>query len=470
MATLLLFAFFVLSSALDMSIISYDEHHGEKSFSYLRTDGEVMTMYESWLVKHGKVYNALGEKERRFQIFKDNLRFIDNHNNAGEKATYTLGLNRFADLTNDEYRSVYLGVKPGTKRILSRTKVISDRYTLKVGESLPDSVDWRTKGAVGPVKDQGSCGSCWAFSTIGAVEGINQIVTGDMIPLSEQELVDCDTSYNEGCNGGLMDYAFQFIIDNGGIDSEEDYPYKGRDGRCDQYRKNAKVVAIDGYEDVTPNSEKALKKAVANQPISIAIEAGGRAFQFYSSGVFTGECGTALDHGVVAVGYGSENGKDYWIVRNSWGPDWGEAGYLRMERNLHDTDTGKCGIAIEPSYPVKTGQNPPNPGPSPPSPVKPPSVCDDYYSCSESSTCCCVYEFNGDCFAWGCCPLDGATCCDDHYSCCPHEYPVCNVYAGTCQMSKDNPLGVKAMKRTLAKRTLAKRMWTHGIEGKKTSA
>ncbi|MBK3503456.1 C1 family peptidase, partial [Campylobacter fetus subsp. venerealis] len=129
----------------------------------------------------------------------------------------------------------------------------------RAGDSLPDFVDWRKEGAVLGVKDQGSCGSCWAFSTIAAVEGINKIVTGELISLSEQELVDCDRSYNAGCNGGLMDYAFEFIINNGGIDSEEDYPYKAYDGTCDQYRKNAKVVTINGYEDVPTNDEKSLQ-------------------------------------------------------------------------------------------------------------------------------------------------------------------------------------------------------------------
>ncbi|MBA0849408.1 hypothetical protein Goshw_015657 [Gossypium schwendimanii] len=466
---------FTLSSASDMSIISYDETHPDKSTSSWRTDDEVMAMYEEWLVKHGKTYNGLGEKERRFQIFKDNLRFIDEHN-ADESQSFKVGLNRFADLTNEEYRAIYLGIKKPNRKVSKA----SDRYAALLGEKLPDSVDWREKGAVAEVKDQGSCdfeveywiyvgvlykvkvndftenlmlntGSCWAFSTIAAVEGINQIVTGELLSLSEQELVDCDTSYNEGCNGGLMDYAFEFIIKNGGIDTEEDYPYTARDGTCDPYRKNAKVVSINDYEDVPVNDEKALKKAVANQPVSVAIEAGGRSFQLYQSGIFDGKCGTQLDHGVTAVGYGTEKGKDYWIVKNSWGSSWGEAGYIRMARNVANTVTGKCGIAMEASYPIKTGENPPNPGPSPPSPIKPPTVCDSYYSCPESNTCCCIYEYYNYCFAWGCCPLEAATCCEDRYSCCPHDYPVCNIHEGTCLMSKGNPLAVKALKRTPAK-------------------
>ncbi|XP_047334005.1 low-temperature-induced cysteine proteinase-like [Impatiens glandulifera] len=445
---------FIVSSAIDMSIVADQSNQ--------MNHDELIPIYEAWLIKNKKFYNAIGEKEKRFQIFKDNFQFIDQHN--AENHTYTLGLNKFADLTNDEYRSMHLGGRFGERRRLSSTKK-SDRYLSRVGDSLPDSVDWRKEGAVAEVKDQGSCGSCWAFSTIAAVEGINKIVTGELLSLSEQELVDCDTSYNEGCNGGLMDYAFEFIIKNGGIDTEEDYPYSGSDGRCDTLRKNAKVVTIDDYEDVPVNDEKALQKAVANQPISVAIEAGGREFQLYESGVFTGKCGTALDHGVAAVGYGTEHGQDYWIVRNSWGSSWGENGYIRLQRNVPKTGTGKCGIAMEASYPIKGSQNPPNPGPSPPSPIKPPSVCDSYYSCPESSTCCCVYEYGNYCYAWGCCPLEGATCCDDHYSCCPHDYPVCNVYSGTCLMSKDNPLGVKAMKRIEAKPH-----WAYVDGGKRSSA
>ncbi|XP_057428115.1 cysteine proteinase mucunain-like [Lotus japonicus] len=442
------FFFFALSAfALDMSIIDYDAK------VEARTENHLKNMYEAWLVKHHKVYNALGEKERRFEIFKDNLRFIDHHNNREGEKTYKLGLNKFSDLTNEEYRAMFLGTRTrGSRGLLSGSKR-SDRYGFREGEELPASVDWREKGAVAPVKDQGQCGSCWAFSSVAAVEGINQIVTGDLISLSEQELVDCDRGYNMGCNGGLMDYAFEFIKQNGGIDTEDDYPYRARDQTCDTNRKNAKVVTIDGYEDVPENDENSLKKAVAHQPVSVAIEAGGRAFQLYVSGVFTGLCGTELDHGVAVVGYGTENGTDYWLVKNSWGAEWGENGYIKLQRNVQTTKTGKCGIAMQASYPIKKGANPPNPGPSPPSPVTPSTVCDEYYSCSAGTTCCCLFEYAGFCFGWGCCPVESATCCDDGSSCCPPDYPVCDTQAGSCLLSKNNPFGVKALRRTPATST-----------------
>ncbi|KAK7250998.1 hypothetical protein RIF29_33843 [Crotalaria pallida] len=351
-STLLVFSLFTLSLALDMSIINYPDNHDQ---SNSRTNEEVMSMYEEWLVTHQKVYNGLGEKDKRFQVFKDNLVFIDEHN--AQNNTYKLGLNKFADLTNEEYRAMHLGTRNDPKKRVMNSKKTGHRYAYKAGDRLPVHVDWRLKGAVAPVKDQGSCGSCWAFSTVAAVEGINKIVTGKLVSLSEQELVDCDRIYDEGCNGGLMDYAFEFIIGNGGLDTEQDYPYQGIDGKCDPTRKNAKVVTIDGYEDVPPYDEKALKNAVAHQPVSVAIEASGRAFQLYQSGVFTGKCGTDLDHGVVAVGYGTENGLDYWLVRNSWGSRWGEDGYIKIQRNVAHNSGGKCGITMQASYPVKDGKN-----------------------------------------------------------------------------------------------------------------
>ncbi|KAK4733523.1 hypothetical protein R3W88_007784 [Solanum pinnatisectum] len=338
--TFLLIFFAYLTNANDMF---YNNKNNNNN-----TDEEVKGIYEIWLAEHGKIYNGVGEKGKRFEIFKDNLRFIEEHNNS-KNQTYVLGLNRFADLTNEEYRTMFLGTKSDARRRVVKSKNASHRYVFRATDHVPESVDWRKKGAVAPIKDQGSCGSCWAFSTVAAVEGINQIATGEMITLSEQELVDCDTMYNDGCNGGLMDYAFNLS-----------FPMV----------KNAKVVSIDDYEDVAAN-EKALEKAVAHQPISVAIEASGRAFQLYSSVnihklfiilnfsncIFTGKCGTQLDHGVVVVGYGTENGVDYWVVRNSWGTNWGEDGYIKMERNIKDTNSGKCGIAMEGSYPIKNAIN-----------------------------------------------------------------------------------------------------------------
>ncbi|KAJ3695967.1 hypothetical protein LUZ60_001344 [Juncus effusus] len=446
------------------------------SSALLRSDDEVRSMHESWIVKQGRTYENQQEKELRFEIFKENLKFIDQHNAEADAGNHSfrVGLNRFADLTNEEYRKRYLGLKP-VRRPASERKV-TGRYELLEDSSIPDSIDWREKGAVTAVKDQGSCGSCWAFSTIAAVEGINEIKTGKLVSLSEQELVDCDTT-DEGCNGGLMDYAFEFIINNGGIDTEADYPYTGTDGTCSSSKKKKYAATIDSYEDVTVNSESALKKAVANQPVSVAIEADTNAFQMYESGIFdSSSCGTNLDHGVTAVGYGTSGSTDYWIVKNSWGSSWGEKGYIRIKRNVKSS-SGLCGIAMEASYPVKNGASPPSPPPPPasppppyspppppsplsppppPSPLSPPpppssNVCDETYSCPSGYTCCCIYPWASECFYWGCCPYTDATCCDDHYSCCPHDYPVCHVRQGYCSKTKDSTSRVQSQKRIPAK-------------------
>ncbi|KAJ4914165.1 cysteine proteinase1 [Raphanus sativus] len=361
LSLLLLYVFISLASGHE-SIIN-DNHLNLPSDGSWRTDEEVKSIYLQWSAEHGKTNNnnngIINQQDERFNILKDNLRFIDLHNENNKNATYKLGLTIFADLTNDEYRRLYLGARTEPARRMAKAKNVNQKFSAAVNkEALPETVDWRQKGAVNAIKNQGTCGSCWAFSTAAVVEGINKIVTGELISLSEQELVDCDKSYNQGCNGGLMDYAFQFIMKNGGLNTEQDYPYRGSDGKCNSLLKNSKVVTIDGYEDVPTNDETALKRAVSYQPVSVAIDAGGRVFQHYQSGIFTGECGTEMDHAVVAVGYGSENGVDYWIVRNSWGQKWGEDGYIRIERNLASSKSGKCGIAIEASYPVKYSPNP----------------------------------------------------------------------------------------------------------------
>lgn len=185
------------------------------------------------------------------------------------------------------------------------------------------------------------------------MEGINKIKTGNLVSLSEQELVDCDvTSNNQGCNGGYMEDAFEFIKKNGGLTTEKDYPYQGIDGTCDTAKIKQHAVTISGYAGVPANNEKALQAAVAQQPVSVAIDASGYSFQLYSHGIFNGVCGQQLNHGVTVVGYGQESGEDYWIVKNSWGTNWGESGYVRMERNSKD-NKGICGIAMQASYPTK---------------------------------------------------------------------------------------------------------------------
>lgn len=331
---------FIYASAHDYSIVGYSPED-------LTCLDKLAQLFESWASKHGRVYHSIEEKLHRYEIFKENLKHIDRRNK--EVSEYWLGLNEFADLSHEEFKNKYLGLKkPESPRQSSSAEEFGYRDVV----DLPKAVDWRKKGAVTPVKNQGQCGSCWAFSTVAAVEGINQIVTGNLTSLSEQELIDCDTTFNSGCNGGLMDYAFEFIANNGGLHKEDDYPYLMEEGTCEEKREEMGVVTISGYKDVPENDEQSLLKALANQPLSVAIDASGRDFQFYSGGVFNGKCGTDLDHGVAAVGYGSIKGADYIIVKNSWGPKWGEKGFIRMKRNTGKPE-GLCGINKMASYPTK---------------------------------------------------------------------------------------------------------------------
>ncbi|KAJ9686164.1 hypothetical protein PVL29_015183 [Vitis rotundifolia] len=302
--------------------------------------------HEDWMVQYGREYKDADEKSKRYKIFKDNVALIESFNKAMDKS-YKLSINEFADLTNEEFRAS----RNRFKAHICSTEATSFKYENVT--AVPSTVDWRKKGAVTPIKDQGQCGSCWAFSAVAAMEGITQLSTGKLISLSEQELVDCDTSgEDQGCSGGLMDDAFKFIEQNHGLSTEANYPYAGTDGTCNRKKAAHPAAKINGYEDVPANNEKALQKAVAHQPIAVAIDAGGAEFQFYSSGVFTGQCGTELDHGVGAVGYGtSDDGMKYWLVKNSWGTGWGEEGYIRMQRDVTAKE-GLCGIAMQASYPT----------------------------------------------------------------------------------------------------------------------
>jgi hypothetical protein len=208
----------------------------------LSSESRMFALFESWLRMHGKDYGGSvleGDKEHRFRVFTDNLLYVKAHNEK-KNSTYSLGLNQFADMSNQEFRAKYTGTKIDKNRRLKRTSAAASAPFRYADVEAPDSIDWRQKGAVSSVKDQGSCGSCWAFATIGAMEGINAIKTGQLLSLSVQELIDCDRNYNQGCDGGFMDYAFEFIVVNGGIDTETDYPYSSSDGYCDE----AKVVSI----------------------------------------------------------------------------------------------------------------------------------------------------------------------------------------------------------------------------------
>jgi len=294
-----------------------------------------------WMVKVDKSY-APEEFFYKYDVFKTNYDFVEAHNSANN--TWEVELNKFADLTSAEFKTIYNGYKPELRRgARQEVKTLAD---LRIGAYPSGSLDWTSKGAVTGIKDQGQCGSCWAFSATGSTEGAVYLKHGHLTSLSEQQLVDCSTSYgNAGCNGGLMDSAFKYIQANG-LCTESAYPYTAKNGAC---RSTSCTMSTDsklsGYKDVT-HTENALGAAVDITPVSVAIEADQSGFQLYKSGVFCGTCGTSLDHGVLAVGYGTDV-SDYWKVKNSWGTSWGEAGYIRMCRN-----SNKCGISNEPSYPI----------------------------------------------------------------------------------------------------------------------
>ena len=333
----LLFSYF-------FSVLSQTSLRKRELTSFLG-DGDDWKQFTNFQERFSKKYNNIQELETRFQIFRTNLRNIILHN-LDSTQNFTMGINQFTDLTPQEFKNQYV----------SGLKAEVGSYGCKSFSSnaagAPTTIDWRAKGAVTSVKDQGQCGSCWTFSATGAVEGAWAISTGKLVDLSEQELVDCATgiSYgSHGCSGGQMEGAFKFIIENGQC-SLSSYPYTAKDGSC---QKCSPVAHISSCSDVKPNDQVSLKAAVAQQPVAIAIEADTRYFQSYSSGILTSSsCGTNLDHGVLIVGYGSENGIDYWNVKNSWGTSWGDKGYVKIARSSSTNDPGICGISMDPSFPT----------------------------------------------------------------------------------------------------------------------
>jgi C1A family cysteine protease len=308
--------------------------------------------YEHLFVKfmqtHEKSYDA-EEFFPRYNIFKANVDKIHRHN-LGDH-TYSMAMNQFGDLTASEFVATHTGFK-GKKAPVTSNVVHHHKHNI----ATQSPIDWRNQAhVVTPIKNQGQCGSCWAFSATGSTEGAWVIKHGQAVDLSEQQLVDCATAQgNQGCQGGLMDQAFQFIIQNNGITSEAAYPYVGQDNQC-QTGKPV-IATLTTYTDVNPNNDAALYAALLVNPVSIAIEADQETFQFYSAGILTGTCGANLDHGVLVVGWGvdaSINNTAYWTIKNSWGPEWGESGYIRLvDDPTLNQQAGQCGMLSVPSYPV----------------------------------------------------------------------------------------------------------------------
>jgi C1A family cysteine protease len=311
----------------------------------------LISTFKDWKNKYSKQYHSVEEEKHRFNIFINNHDYISlaNHKNSD----YKLELNEFADLSKNEWLSRFHPFKIRNEDEKQGLKFTFDGTIL---EDAPINLDWReatknprkVKAVVG-IKNQQQCGSCWAFSTVASIEGAWALSGHPLISLSEQQLVDCSTDEgNEGCNGGMMDQAFQYVIENGGICTEQSYPYEAVDGTCKSTSCKS-AAKITNYIDIDNYNETAIFAAIQNGPISIAIEADQQSFQFYSGGVFSDpSCGTQLDHGVNLVGYGTtSDGKDYWILRNSWGTSWGENGYMRILRGKNI-----CGLAIMPSMPI----------------------------------------------------------------------------------------------------------------------
>ncbi|XP_033030354.1 cathepsin S [Lacerta agilis] len=316
------------------------------SSAYWEKDPTLNRHWELWKKKYGKTYKNEKEEDGRRMTWERNLQFIMLHNLEHSLGlhSYELGMNHLGDMTSEEVTAMLTGLKVPDSRMHNSTYYVS---SLGV---LPDTVDWREKGCVTDVKNQGSCGSCWAFSAVGALEGQLKLKTGKLVSLSAQNLVDCSSKYgNHGCNGGYMEVAFQYIIGNKGIDSEASYPYEAKVGTC-HYDPSARAATCSKYVPLPFGDEAALKDAVANiGPVSVGINASLKSFFLYKRGVYDDpQCSQYINHGVVVIGYGTEEGKEYWLVKNSWGTSFGDEGFIKIARNHGN----RCGIASQCSYPL----------------------------------------------------------------------------------------------------------------------
>lgn len=313
--------------------------NSDRLYNLRGSDHELrVALFKDWAREFNRSY-GVGESEMRFKLWSKTYDFVQKHNAKGDE-TWEAGLNQFSDLSTEEWSSLHLGFKYDPDR--PRTNVVILDEVEETGPT-PGSVDWRKKGAVTAIKDQGSCGSCWTFSSTGALEGLHQINKKELLVFSEQQLLDCTKSYGtQGCQGGFMVPCFKYVKDKG-IMLGSDYKYEGKVGQC---RAKSGGFMIKSYVEVKKNDAAQLKAAVTKQPVAVAVAA-EKNWQSYKSGIMT-DCDTKLDHAVLAVGYE----KDYWFVKNSWGTKWGESGYIRVQRGQQNNGEGVCGINMENSYPT----------------------------------------------------------------------------------------------------------------------